>query len=93
MSTGEARPEEWNGAVFTQAISAVDSGQVNAVQYGDQYNYIYRDSPPYRVEPFPFPDPGSVPGGLARVPSRLLAARYQVVPYFPRPQGYGKVVK
>jgi hypothetical protein len=74
------------GAVFVQNITAADGARVNAVQHGDQYNYIYRGAPPYRVEPFPFPTDAEVPEDLARVPSRLLAARHQVVPFFLRPE-------
>ncbi|MFI9162514.1 tetratricopeptide repeat protein [Kitasatospora aureofaciens] len=80
--TGEPAPQ---GSVFTQNIIAL-GGRVNAVQHGDQYNYIYRAEPPYRVEPFPLGGPDSPALGLARVPSRLLTARHQVVPFFPRPE-------
>ena len=79
-----ARPAD--GIVFTQNITATGGGRVNAVQHGDQYNYIYRGAPPYRVEPFPFSGSTVEPTHLARVPSRLLAARHRVVPYFPRPE-------
>ncbi|MFF0520902.1 tetratricopeptide repeat protein [Actinomadura nitritigenes] len=72
--------------VFTQYVAAAGDGSVNAVQHGDQYNYIYRGAPPYRVEPFPLPGPATVLPDLARVPSRLLMARHQVVPYFPQPE-------
>ncbi|MFJ6062667.1 tetratricopeptide repeat protein [Streptomyces tendae] len=72
-------------AVFTQAIQAGSRGQVNAVQHGDQYNYIYRNEPPYRVEPFLLTEPARAPG-FARVPSRLLAARYRIVPFRQRPE-------
>ncbi|WP_405466480.1 tetratricopeptide repeat protein (plasmid) [Streptomyces anulatus] len=72
--------------MYTQIIAATAGGRVNAVQHGDQYNYIYRGSPPYRVEPFPVVGPAALPTGLARVPSRLLTARHQVVPFFPRPE-------
>ncbi|MEY9944660.1 tetratricopeptide repeat protein [Kitasatospora sp. GAS1066B] len=81
MSQGPA-PQ---GIVFTQNITA-SGGRVNAVQHGDQYNYIYRAEPPYRVEPFPLGRPTAPAPGLARVPSRLLTARHQVVPFFPRPE-------
>lgn len=81
MSQGSA-PQ---GIVFTQNITA-SGGRVNAVQHGDQYNYIYRAEPPYRVEPFPLGRPTAPAPGLARVPSRLLTARHQVVPFFPRPE-------
>ena len=74
-----------DGVVFTQNIAATGGGRVNVVQHGDQYNYIYRATPPYRVEPFPLAEP-AVPAGLARVPSRLLTARHRVVPFFPRPE-------
>jgi tetratricopeptide (TPR) repeat protein len=81
------RPEEpQDGVVYVQNITVIGDGQVNAVQHGDQYNYIYRGTPPYRVEPFPLVAPATVPIGLARVPSRLLTARYQVVPFLPRPE-------
>ncbi|MFD9060850.1 tetratricopeptide repeat protein, partial [Kitasatospora purpeofusca] len=83
MST-PAGPGE--GAVHTQNITATGSGRVYAVQNGDQYNYIYRGTPPYRVEPFPLDAPAALPPGLARVPSRLLTARHQVVPFLPRPE-------
>ncbi|MFG2646054.1 hypothetical protein ACGFYP_34425 [Streptomyces sp. NPDC048370] len=72
--------------MYTQFITATGGGRVNAVQHGDQYNYIYRGSPPYRVEPFPVAAPAAVPARLARVPSRLLTARHQVVPFFPPPE-------
>jgi tetratricopeptide (TPR) repeat protein len=74
-----------NEVVFTQNINATSGGRVNAVQHGDQYNYIYRGVPPYRVEPFPLAEP-DVPARLARVPSRLLTARYRVVPFLVRPE-------
>src|SRR5690348_6039458 len=77
------RPQD--GVVFTQTITAVGGGRVNAVQHGDQYNYIYRGAPPYRVEPFPLAQT-TVPTGLELVPSRLLTARHRVVPYLPRPE-------
>ena len=75
-----------DGVVFTQNIAATGIARVNAVQHGDQYNYIYRGTPPYRVESFPLADSATVPDWLARVPSRLLTARHQVVPFFPRPE-------
>ncbi|MFE9429185.1 tetratricopeptide repeat protein [Kitasatospora sp. NPDC006697] len=74
------------GTVFTQNITAAPGARVNAVQHGDQYNYIYRAEPPYRVEPFPIGRPPDPAPGLAKVPSRLLTARHQVVPFFPRPE-------
>lgn len=74
-----------DGVVFTQNITAAGWGRINAVQGGDQYNYIYRGAPPYRVEPFPPAEP-VVPAGSARVPSRLLTARHRVVPYIPSPE-------
>ncbi|WP_331736425.1 tetratricopeptide repeat protein [Streptomyces sp. NBC_00045] len=77
-------PQE--GAGYIQIITATASGRVNAVQHGDQYNYIYRGTPPYRVEPFPLTVSAAVPAGLARVPSRLLTARHQIVPFIPRPE-------
>jgi hypothetical protein len=73
---------EPDGTVFTQNLS-VRGGRINAVQGGDQYNYIYRSTPPYRVEPYPL-GAGTVPPGLARVPSRLLTARHRLVPFAPR---------
>ncbi|MFJ2716839.1 tetratricopeptide repeat protein [Streptomyces sp. NPDC087437] len=75
-----------DGVVYTQNITATGGGRVNAVQHGDQYNYIYRGTPPYQVEPFPLTVPAALPAGLARVPSRLLMARHQVVPFLPRPE-------
>ncbi|UQX03395.1 tetratricopeptide repeat protein [Streptomyces sp. RerS4] len=75
-----------DGVVYTQIITATGGGRVNAVQHGDQYNYIYRGTPPYQVEPFPLTVPAAVPTGLARVPSRLLMARHQVVPFLSRPE-------
>ncbi|MBT2440092.1 tetratricopeptide repeat protein [Streptomyces sp. ISL-36] len=75
-----------DGVVYTQIITATGGGRVNAVQQGDQYNYIYRGTPPYQVEPFPLTVPAAVPAGLARVPSRLLMARHQVVPFLSRPE-------
>jgi hypothetical protein len=77
------RPRD--GVVFIQNAVAVSDGRLNLVQHGDQYNYIYRGTAPYRVEPFPLDEPAR-PAGLERVPSRLLTARYQVVPFFPRPE-------
>ncbi|MCX4744237.1 tetratricopeptide repeat protein [Kitasatospora sp. NBC_01287] len=74
-----------NGTVLTQNVTAL-GGRANAVQNGDQYNYIYRGTPPYRVEPYPLARPAAPAPGLARVPSRLLTARHQVVPFFPRPE-------
>lgn len=74
-----------DGAVFTQSAAAHGDGRVNAVQGGDQYNYIYRGTPPYRVDPFSLDTP-MTPARLARVPSRLLTARHRIVPYFPRPE-------
>lgn len=75
-----------SGSVFTQNITAAGGATVNAVQHGDQYLYIYRGSPPYRIEPFEPVDQADPLHGLARVPSRLLSARHQVVPYLPRPE-------
>ncbi|TWV56357.1 tetratricopeptide repeat protein [Streptomyces misionensis] len=75
---------EQDGTVFIQNLS-VRGGRINAVQGGDQYNYIYRSAPPYRVEPYPL-DAGTVPPGLRRVPSRLLTARHRLVPFAPRPE-------
>ncbi|MDX3866847.1 tetratricopeptide repeat protein, partial [Streptomyces europaeiscabiei] len=79
-----ASPEE--SVVFTQNITATHGGRAYAVQNGDQYIYIYRGTPPYRVEPFPLAEQAAVPHGLMRVPSRLLTARHQVVPFLPRPE-------
>lgn len=75
-----------DGVVFTQNVTAIGDGLVNAVQHGDQYNYIYRGAPPYRVEPFDLSAPAAVSAALARVPSRLLTARHRVVPYLPHPE-------
>ncbi|MFF0473352.1 tetratricopeptide repeat protein [Streptomyces sp. NPDC004284] len=77
-------PQE--GVGYIQIITATAGGRVNAVQHGDQYNYIYRGTPPYRVEPFPLTAPAAAPAALARVPSRLLTARHQIVPFIPRPE-------
>ncbi|MCM1943587.1 tetratricopeptide repeat protein [Streptomyces sp. G3] len=85
MSEESAGSRQREPAVFTQAIEAGSRGQVNAVQHGDQYNYIYRNEPPYRVEPFLLTEPARAPG-FARVPSRLLAARYRIVPFRQRPE-------
>lgn len=85
MSEESAGSRQREPAVFTQAIEAGSRGQVNAVQHGDQYNYIYRNEPPYRVEPFLLTEPALAPG-FARVPSRLLAARYRIVPFRQRPE-------
>ncbi|GLX48966.1 hypothetical protein Shyhy01_19160 [Streptomyces hygroscopicus subsp. hygroscopicus] len=71
-----------DGTVFIQNLS-VRGGRINAVQGGDQYNYIYRSAPPYRVEPYPLGG-GTVPPDLRRVPSRLLTARHRLVPFAPR---------
>jgi hypothetical protein len=68
-----------DGMVFTQDINT-GGGQLNAVVGADQYNYIYRGRPPYRVEPF---DPAARVVPLAKpgwVRSRLLAARHQAAP-------------
>jgi hypothetical protein len=86
VSVQEPGRQDRNGEVFTQTITATGDGRVYAAQHGDLYRYIYRGTPAYRVEPFPFPDPGVVPAGLARVPSRLLTARHQVVPFVARPE-------
>jgi len=72
--------------VFTLNIRASDSARVNVAQTGDQYNYIYRGRPPYQVEPFDLAAGLLPPAGPGRIPSRLLAARYRVVPFFPRPE-------
>nr|BEK62896.1 hypothetical protein KPHV_01230 [Kitasatospora purpeofusca] len=74
-----------DGTVFTQNVLA-RTVTINTVHDGDQYNYIYRDAPPYRVEPYP-PNPGGTrPDGLEKLPSRLLTARHRVVPFSPRPE-------
>ncbi|KJY30824.1 hypothetical protein VR45_26710, partial [Streptomyces sp. NRRL S-495] len=74
-----------DGTVFTQNVLA-RTVTINTVHDGDQYNYIYRGSPPYRVEPYP-PNPGGTrPDGLEKLPSRLLTARHRVVPFSPRPE-------
>lgn len=80
---GASRHRE--SAVFTQDVRASSDGHVNAVQHGDQYNYIYRNEPPYRVEPFSPTEAAPVPS-LLRVPSRLLAARHRIVPFRSRPE-------
>jgi hypothetical protein len=74
-----------DGTVFTEDID-IGGGQLNAVVGGDQYNYIYRGRPPYRVEPF---DPATHVVPLAKpgwVRGRLLGARYQVAPSFSWPK-------
>lgn len=73
-----------DSAAFVQTLAATGGGQINAVLDGDQHNFIYRNSPPYRVTPFTVP--GATPTGLPRVPSRLLIARHQVVPFMARPE-------
>ncbi|MET8612394.1 tetratricopeptide repeat protein [Streptomyces misionensis] len=75
---------ESDGTVFIQNLTA-HGGRINAVQGADQHNYIYRSTPPYRVEPYPL-DAGTIPPGLRRVPSRLLTARHRLVPFAPRPE-------
>lgn len=79
-------PPPPNGTVFVLNADIAPGGRINAVQGGDQYNYIYRSAPPYRVEPFPVTGVDVPPPGLAWVPSRLLTARHQVVPFFARPE-------
>ncbi|MET8699825.1 tetratricopeptide repeat protein [Kitasatospora sp. NPDC004723] len=74
-----------DGTVFTQNVLA-RTVTINTVHGGDQYNYIYRDTPPYRVEPYPLNPGGTWPGGLERLPSRLLTARHRIVPFSPRPE-------
>ena len=87
MNQGQPSEPTPAGTVFIQNIDTSGGGQVNAVLGGDQYNYIYRGRPPYRVEPFdPAAGPRLPPDESRRVPSRLLAARYRVVPFFPRPE-------
>jgi hypothetical protein len=70
---GPGDPQD--GVVFAQTLTAFAGARVNAVQHGDQYNYIYRGAPPYRVESFAPAEPAP-PAGLGRVPSRLLTARH-----------------
>lgn len=67
-----------------QHITASSGGVVYAVQNGDQYVYIYRDSPPYRVEPFLAGSPPVSDPLVRRAPSWLLAAQHQVVPFHGR---------
>jgi tetratricopeptide (TPR) repeat protein len=63
-----------------QHNTAESGGVVYAVQHGNQYVFLYRNKPPYRVEPFP-----TVPEPLVRrAPSWLLSARHQVVPFYGR---------
>jgi tetratricopeptide (TPR) repeat protein len=56
-------------------------GVVCAVQDGDQYVYVYGGDPPYWVSLFPLAPLPPSPGRVARAPSRLLAARHQVVAF------------
>lgn len=63
---------------MTQINRAANEGIIYAVQNGDQYIYIYRQQPPYLVEPLsvePIPPP------VGRPPSWLLAARNQIVAF------------
>ena len=56
-------------------ITASSGGVVYAVQNGDQYVYLYREQPAYRVESYQA-EPPPLPGPLVRrAPSWLLAAR------------------
>jgi hypothetical protein len=79
---GEPGGEGLDGVVFTQRAAA--GGRVHAVQHGDQYNYIYRGKPPYRVEPLAFPGPAVMPSGLKGIPGRLLFPRHQAAPFYLR---------
>ena len=72
------------GPGMAQHVTASSGGVVYAVQNGDQYVYIYRGSPPYRIEQLSS-QPPPVPNPLVRrAPSWLLAARHQVVPFHGR---------
>lgn len=82
---GDAPASGAVGAVFVQNVLAQDSARANAVMFGDQYNYIYRGEPPYRVEPWRT-SPRARPVGAGRAPSRLLSAHHGIVPFFPRPE-------
>jgi tetratricopeptide (TPR) repeat protein len=57
---------------------------VYAVQNGNQYVYLYRHKPPYRVESLPAEPPPVSDRLVRRAPSWLLSARYQVVPFYGR---------
>jgi hypothetical protein len=77
---GRPGGEGLEGVVFTQPATASAGGRVHAVQHADQYNYIYRGKPPYRVEPFTVPGPVVMPSGLKGIPDWLLSARHQIAP-------------
>jgi hypothetical protein len=64
---------------------------VYAVQHGDQYVYVYGGEPPYWVSPFPLAPLPPSPGRVARAPSRLLAARHQVVAFTGRQGELGRL--
>jgi tetratricopeptide (TPR) repeat protein len=65
---------------------AQSGGVVYTVQHGDQYVYLYRNEPPYRVEPWPAGPPPMPEPLVHRAPSWLLSARHQVVPFYGRDQ-------
>ena len=60
------------------------TGAVYAVQHGDQFNWTFEGSPAYRIEPFKSARPFLTPEVAARWPSRLLDARYGIVPFLGR---------
>ena len=60
------------------------TGAVYAVQHGDQFNWSFEGSPAYRIEPFASSRPRLTPEVAARWPSRLLDARYGIVPFLGR---------
>jgi hypothetical protein len=67
---------------WQQTNSPGEGGTVYAVQHGDQYIYLYRNKPPFAIEPFGLPDR---PEALAlRPPSWLLSAGAQVVSFWGR---------
>ncbi|WP_327000433.1 tetratricopeptide repeat protein [Dactylosporangium sp. NBC_01737] len=66
-----------------QFNTAADRGVVYAVQNGNQYVYRYEGTPPYRVRLFAGRQPLR-DELVAAVPSWLLSARHQVVPFFGR---------
>jgi tetratricopeptide (TPR) repeat protein len=85
FSPGDGPPAELPITVSSmeQFNRAETGGAVYAVQNGDQYVYLYRNAPPYWLEPFA--DPPPVPAQLVqRTPSWLLSARHQVVPFYGR---------
>lgn len=67
-----------------QYNTAQSGGVVYAVQNGNQYVYLYRHKPPYRVEPLSAEPPPVLNPLVRRAPSWLLSARYQVVPFYGR---------